>query len=77
MHSDGTISISVNGEHRRVRGGLTLAQLVSELGLEPGSVAVERNLDMVPRATLGEVLVEDGDELEIAHVVSSADHPAL
>jgi thiazole synthase len=66
MHSDGTISISVNGEHRRVRDGLTLAELASELGLEPDGVAVERNLDMVPRAMLAQVKVEDGDDLEIA-----------
>lgn len=66
MHSDGTISISVNGEHRRVRDGLTIAELASELGLEPSSVAVERNLETVPRSTLGQMRVEDGDELEIA-----------
>jgi thiazole synthase len=65
MHPDGTISISVNGAHRRVRDGLTVAELASELGLEPGAVIVERNLEMVPRAALAELKVEDGDDLEI------------
>jgi thiamine biosynthesis protein ThiS len=68
-HSDGTITIAVNGEHRRVAGGITLAQLASELGLVPEKVAVERNLEVVPRSTLAQVLVEDGDEIEIVHFV--------
>jgi thiazole synthase len=76
MSSDGTISIRVNGEHRRVAGGITLAALASELGLEPTKVAVERNLEVVPRSTLADVLVEDGDELEIVHFVGGGDHPA-
>jgi thiazole synthase len=76
MHSDGTISIRVNGEHRRIRDGLTLAELASELGLEPAKVAVERNLEVVPRSTLASVKVEDGDELEIVHFVGGGDHAA-
>ena len=60
MTNDGTLSIRVNGEHRRVRDGLSIADLALELGLEPTKVAVERNLEIVPRSTLGEVKVEDG-----------------
>lgn len=64
-----TIMVRINGEHRRVHGGLTLAELASELGFVPEKVAVERNLEVVPRSTLGDVVVEDGDELEIVHFV--------
>ncbi|WP_333571093.1 sulfur carrier protein ThiS [Sphingomonas sp.] len=74
MHSDGTVSIRVNGEHKRITAGLTLAQLATELGLVPEKVAVERNLEVVPRSTLGDVIVEDGDELEIVHFVGGGDH---
>jgi thiazole synthase len=73
-HTDGTISIIVNGEHRRVRGGMTIAELANELGLVPEKVAVERNLEIVPRSTLRDVLLEDGDELEIVHFVGGGDH---
>jgi thiazole synthase len=73
MSVDGTIGIHVNGEHRRVRAGLTLAQLAAELGLAPEKVAVERNLEVVPRGTLDSVIVEDGDELEIVHFVGGGD----
>ncbi|MBB5697152.1 sulfur carrier protein ThiS [Sphingomonas yantingensis] len=76
MHSDGTISIRVNGEHKRVKDGLTLADLASELGLVPEKVAVERNMEVVPRSTLKDVRVEDGDELEIVHFVGGGDHAA-
>ena len=64
-----TVSIRVNGQHRRVRFGISIADLALELGLEPAKVAVERNLEIVPRSTLAEVCVEDGDDFEIVHFV--------
>lgn len=69
MVHDGTISISVNGQHRRIRDGMTIADLALELGLEPTKVAVERNLEIVPRSTLADVIVEDGDDFEIVTFV--------
>jgi len=69
MTSDPTVQVRVNGEHRRVSGGSSIAELVRELGFDPARVAVERNLSVVPRSTLGEVRVEDGDELEIVRFV--------
>lgn len=74
MHTDGTITISVNGEHRRVTAGMTIADLANTLGLAPEKVAVERNLEIVPRSTLANVRIEDGDELEIVHFVGGGDH---
>nr|WP_315589609.1 sulfur carrier protein ThiS [Sphingomonas psychrotolerans] len=74
MHTDGTVSIVVNGEHKRVSAGLTIIQLAEQLGLVPEKIAVERNLEVVPRSTLGEVVVKDGDELEIVHFVGGGDH---
>lgn len=69
MVYDDTLSISVNGQHRRVAKGLTIADLALELGLEPTKVAVERNLEIVPRSTLGDTQVEDGDDFEIVTFV--------
>ena len=69
MVSDGTLSITVNGQHKRVLGGISIADLALELGLEPTKVAVERNLEIVPRSTLGDVKVEDGDDYEIVTFV--------
>ena len=73
-HSDGTVSITVNGEHKRVAASMTIAALAESLGLVPAKLAVERNLEVVPRSTLDTVQVEDGDELEIVHFVGGGDH---
>ena len=75
MTIDGTIGLRVNGEHRRIRRGMTIADLANSLGLVPEKVAVERNLEIVPRSTLAAVVLEDGDELEIVHFVGGGDHP--
>jgi thiazole synthase len=72
---DGTIQVRINGDHRRIIAGMTIADLALELDLEPTKVAVERNLEVVPRSTLGQVLLEDGDDLEIVHFVGGGDHP--
>ena len=64
-----SLAIRVNGEHRRVPGGISIAQMLRELGLDPLRVAVERNLEVVPRSTLAEVPVADGDQYEIVHFV--------
>jgi thiazole synthase len=69
MDVDDSVSVRVNGEHRRVPGGASVAEMVSGLGLDPLRVAVERNLEVVPRSTLGQVTVEDGDDYEIVHFV--------
>lgn len=75
-HTDGTVTITVNGEHKRVAAGLSLADLANQLGLVPEKLAVERNLEVVPRSTLAQVEVEDGDEIEIVHFVGGGDHVA-
>ena len=69
MTVDQTPWVRVNGEERRVSEGLTIADLVRELGFDPARVAVERNLEVVPRSTLGQVPVEDGDAFEIVRFV--------
>ncbi|AHE53079.1 sulfur carrier protein ThiS [Sphingomonas sanxanigenens] len=76
MPSADTVSITLNGEQRRVAGGISLAALAAELGFDPAKIAVERNLEVVPRSTLGAVPVADGDSLEIVHFVGGGDHGA-
>ena len=62
------LTLTVNGESRRTCAA-TIAQLVTELELTPGKVAVERNGAIVPRSTLGEAALANGDVLEIVHFV--------
>ena len=61
--------VSVNGEPRRVPARLSVAAMLTELGLDPQRVAVERKRAVVPRSNLGKVIVEDGDQYEIVHFV--------
>jgi thiazole synthase len=63
------ISVIVNGEIRPVAAGSSIAAMIEAIGLNPRKVAVERNLEVVPRSTLAEVEVGDGDRFEIVHFV--------
>ena len=69
MQVQDRIAIRVNGETRQISSGLTIAAMLAELGLDARKVAVERNLEIVPRSTLREVPAEDGDSFEIVHFV--------
>ncbi len=68
-------SLTVNGEPRRAPSGSSIADLVRALELDPAKVAVERNGIIVPRSTLGAVMLDDGDALEIVHFVGGGDAP--
>lgn len=61
--------VTINGEERSFPAVHTLQTLLSELGVDPGKVAVERNLEIVPRSTYGNVAITDGDRLEIVHFI--------
>ena len=69
MTVDETLSVRINGEERRVAGGISVAALIAKLGLDAKRVAIERNLEIVPRSTFAEVEVADGDQYEIVHFV--------
>lgn len=60
--------IQVNGEPREVAAATVLA-LVEELGLDVRKVAVERNLQIVPRSLHGSTALADGDRVELVQFV--------
>ena len=57
--------LTVNGEERRFPGIGDVAALVVALGLDVRKVAVERNLEIVPRSTYAATALADGDRIEI------------
>jgi len=63
------MTIQLNGESRDVPDGLNLAALVEQLGMKPDRVAVELNLEIVPRANWESTQLKNGDKLEIVHFV--------
>ena len=68
-----TKSITLNGAPHR-SAAATIADLVRELELAPEKVAVERNGEIVPRSTLANAPLAEGDRLEIVHFVGGGDH---
>ena len=63
------MKLTVNGEEKSVLDGLTLAQLVRELGLEKNPIAIELNRRVVPRDRHVETRLVEGDRLEIVTLV--------
>jgi thiamine biosynthesis protein ThiS len=64
-----TMTISVNGENRSANPGATVDDLLRELGLDAGRVAIERNLEILPRPQWSATRVEPGDRYEIVQFV--------
>jgi sulfur carrier protein len=65
----GFVEITVNGQPQRVSEGTTIAELLAQLGLAGKYVAVEANLQLVPRSRHAQHLLADGDRLEIVTLV--------
>lgn len=61
--------LTVNGDIHEVDGPLSVLGLIERFGLEPRKVAIERNLEIVPRSVYGETQLGEGDRLEIVHFV--------
>jgi len=63
------LQIVVNGDERRVPGPATLLELLAHLGLDPRTVVVELNREIVRRPRLGETPLSAGDSVELVHFV--------
>ena len=63
------MKLVLNGKPVELPDGSTVAALVSQLGVEPAKVAIERNQDVVPRRTWAEAQLADGDQVEIVTFV--------
>lgn len=63
------MDITVNGEKQTVPSGYTAAQLVSDMGLVGRRIAMEVNLEIVPRSTYEQHALQAGDQIEIVHAV--------
>ncbi len=63
------MQIIVNGEQRDVADGLTAAQLVDDMDITGKRIAMEVNLEIVPRSSYAEHTFNAGDKVEIVHAV--------
>jgi thiamine biosynthesis protein ThiS len=64
-----TMTLTLNGEPRSFDGPAHLQALVASLGLDPRKVAVEHNLEIVPRSLYGATPIAEGDRIEIVHFI--------
>jgi thiamine biosynthesis protein ThiS len=63
------LEIRVNGEPRRIPRPATLLDLLSLLDLDPRTVVVELNREIVRRPSLAGTRLADGDQIELVHFV--------
>ncbi len=70
------LRLSLNGESREFPSPLTVEGLLTHLSLDPRKVAVERNLEIVPRSTYGTVALTQDDRLEIVHFIGGGNEMA-
>lgn len=61
--------VQINGDEKQLADGVTLSQLIEQLGMKHDRVAVERNRAIVPRSDWDATALADGDKLEIVHFV--------
>src|SRR5450755_4464851 len=67
--------VTINGEKRELGGGMSVRDLLAGLGLDPAKIAVERNLEILPRSQYGSVTVGEGDRFEIVHFIGGGNAP--
>lgn len=61
--------LTINGETREFETSIKVAELLQKIGLDPAKVAVERNLEIVPKSGYADIDLEEGDKLEIVHFI--------
>ena len=59
------MTIILNGEKKIVPDGITVIGLLEHLNIQHQRVAVERNEEIVRKAAYGEIILKDGDALEV------------
>ena len=65
---ESSVQIIVNGEPATV-SAMSVLHYLESLSLDPQRVAVELNLDILPKVAYGTSVLRDGDRLEIVHFV--------
>lgn len=65
----GELLIQVNGESRATPAGTTVLSLLDQLGLNAGRVAIEYNLQILPKDKWSATPIASGDRLEIVQFV--------
>jgi thiamine biosynthesis protein ThiS len=63
------MNITLNGEPRELPEPMSITQMLAHLSLVAAKVAVERNLEIVPRSLFAQTMLEEGDRIEIVRFI--------
>ena len=63
------VNLTVNGEAQRFEAPLSVSELLARLDLDARKIAVERNLEIVPRSSYDRIMLGEGDQIEIVHFI--------
>ncbi|HVU20549.1 MAG TPA: sulfur carrier protein ThiS [Rhizomicrobium sp.] len=69
------LTVTINGETRMLDGAKSVRAVLAGLGMDPAKIAVERNLEIVPRSQYDAVMVGEGDRLEVVHFIGGGNAP--
>ena len=63
------MNITINGTKKEISANTSFSALLSELGIDPRKIALERNLQLVPRTSFDVTQINEGDNIEIINFV--------
>ena len=63
------MEITVNGEKKTVETSVAITGLLDDLGIDPETVVIEQNLDILMRDDYGKTDIQEGDSIEIIRMV--------
>ena len=63
------MKITLNGEKFTLETGSNIVNLIDKLDLNADKLAIERNLEIVPKSKFAMTIIEEGDKLELVHFI--------
>ncbi|MDE2182455.1 MAG: sulfur carrier protein ThiS [Alphaproteobacteria bacterium] len=69
------VTVTINGETRHLGGPVSLSVFLKGMGFDPAKIAVERNLEVVPRSAYDATVLAEGDRLEIVQFIGGGNEP--
>ena len=67
------MEITLNGEKFTLETGSNIVNLIDKLDLDVDKLAIERNLENVPKSKFAMTIIEEGDKLEIVHFIGGGE----
>ena len=67
------MKITLNGEKFTLETGSNIVNLIDKLDLNVDKLAIERNLEIVPKSKFAMTIIEEGDKLEIVHFIGGGE----